>query len=94
MLISFFARILGSSAYLLAGNFYCGLTYYLLLCWTFGYKPDSLPDLRSFLGRYGHYLGLSACLVILYLVLLPPKMFVHFIDVGQGDAALFITPNK
>ena len=37
---------------------------------------------------------LIICIIVLILRIIPQKLQIHFIDVGQGDSSLIITPMK
>ena len=77
-----------------------GIGYYAVLMWVFGYHPSVLPSvmtLRSRLSRKKVVIGVVCCLVVTCAYLFVPsaeKMRVHYLDVGQGNAALIETPNK
>jgi len=90
------AAIPGAKLYMPSIGLIGGLIYYLLLAWVYGYKPGNMLSLREFIERWPApsavaLLGVVIC-AILYSVY-PRPMYVHFIDVGQGDCALIITPH-
>lgn len=92
------ASLPGGSLYLPSGGTVLGAVYYMaLFLWAGGYPRAHIAALwprcfsRKVLG------GLLFCLLAAGGFALwraaAPEMAVHFIDVGQGDAALFITPH-
>lgn len=77
-----------------------GISYYIVLLWLFGYHPQSVmsvSDVHSRLNkrRCG---AVVVCIALIGAVcmLIPAeeKMRVHYLDVGQGNAALIETPNE
>ena len=73
-----------------------GLCYYGVLVLMI-LPPDNRGIFFSYVGRYRYALGgtlitLLAALFFRYAVH-PDEMTVHFIDVGQGDCALVVTPH-
>lgn len=89
------AAIPGAKLYMPSIGLIGGTIYYLLLAWVYGYKPKNMLSLRELIQKWPRasaaaLLGTVIC-VILYSVY-PRPMYVHFIDVGQGDCALIITP--
>ena len=79
---------------------HAGLTgafaYYLLLLWFFGYLPQRIMSPAAVFCRWPYRTGaISAAVVLLWLgcFYFPRPLQVHFIDVGQGDATLIITPH-
>jgi competence protein ComEC len=89
------ATIPGSQVYLPPIGVAGGMLYYLLLVWLYGYQPRGAPTMVEAGRRWPR---LSVGIVTLIMVILvvyvgyPRPVYVHFIDVGQGDAALFTTP--
>lgn len=77
-----------------------GAGYYAILLWLFGYHPKILPPVTALWSRLTWQkvgIGAVCCLVIGCVYLMMPteeKMRVHYLDVGQGNAALIETPNK
>lgn len=74
----------------------CGLLYYVLVAWLYGYKPAAIPGAAECVRKWPKVtvtvsLGviLTGCVYYIY----PQPVAVHFIDVGQGDAALLVTPH-
>lgn len=77
-------------------GFFGSILYYGLLCWMYGYKPKNVLSLRETIKKWPQ----KSAVVVLFLVLCiisytvyPRPVSVHFIDVGQGDAALIVTPH-
>lgn len=72
------------------------IVYYVLLCWGYGYKPQRMLSLGETVKRWPQK---SAAVVLLFILCIivysvyPRPLSVHFIDVGQGDAALIVTPH-
>ena len=90
------ASIAGLQLYLPPFSVWAGGMYFFLLAWLAGYmvKIPSPAKLVSLWPRHT-----AAALVLLGALLigwtwLPRPAEVHFIDVGQGDAALIITPHR
>ncbi len=77
-----------------------GMGYYAILLWLFGYHPKAVPTAATLQSRLSwRRIGIGAvcCLIVGCIYLLVPmeeKMRVHYLDVGQGNAALIETPNK
>ncbi|MBO5244990.1 MAG: DNA internalization-related competence protein ComEC/Rec2 [Selenomonadales bacterium] len=77
-----------------------GVGYYIVLLWLFGYHPQVVPsvgDMRSRLNK--RWCGAAiVCITLVGAVCMvmpaEEKLRVHYIDVGQGNAALVETPNK
>lgn len=76
--------------------FWGGLLYFVLLFYAFGYRSAWLPA-PAVLWRRDRskvLLAVFACLVAAGIAWWwPQPTTVHFIDVGQGDATLLITPH-
>ena len=90
------ARLPGSQVYLpamgtlVSGLYYMGLSLFL--------QPAELRcRLQEWCRRHGRGLAVAAAGSLLafgsWSVLRPAELAVHFIDVGQGDAALVVTPH-
>lgn len=77
-----------------------GIGYYVVLLWLFGYHPSVLPSMASLWRKLSWQkvgIGLACCVIVVCAYLFAPfedKMRVHYLDVGQGNAALVETPNK
>lgn len=77
-----------------------GIGYYMVLFWLFGYHPRSVPTTAWLWSRLNwRRLGVAGiCLAVIVGVctFMPTeeKLRVHYLDVGQGNAALIETPNK
>lgn len=93
---SLLARLPGGAVYLPFGGAAVGAAYYLLLYGAVYLAKERPGALRSALRRYGRR-GAAAALALFVCVVLrsaqPGPLQVHFIDVGQGDAALCLTPH-
>ena len=90
------AMVPGAKLYLPPIGLSGGVIYYLLLAWVYGYKPHNMLSLREVIQKWPRatatvLLGIVTS-AILYSVY-PRSMYVHFIDVGQGDSALIVTPH-
>jgi competence protein ComEC len=77
---------------------FCFALYYFVLFWWAGlFSAERIPSLPVFMRRYA---GLMSVLLFCALglaawsILSPGKLEVHFIDVGQGDATLVLTPHR
>ncbi len=72
------------------------VAYYLLLFWLYGYFPQPvmlpLEIWRRWPGRVQVFSIVAALIWAAYLVY-PRPVIIHFIDVGQGDAAVITTPH-
>lgn len=90
------AAIPGLALYIPPFTLLAGILYYALLSWLAGYVP-SIPPLPVIVDRYPWYtsalIALTGAAVLLWSGS-PRQTEVHFIDVGQGDASLIITPNR
>ena len=95
----FFARLPGNTIPLPAFGLSYSFMYYGFLSWLFGYwticghSPTTFW--RNLISRpkASTFLGVTAILALLFVWQRPGPLQVHFIDVGQGDATLVITPN-
>ncbi|MBP2650737.1 MAG: comEC 2 [Firmicutes bacterium] len=73
-----------------------GAGYYLILAWIYGYLPPRVPTLLQVLARWPTKatVGVLAIIIGGFIYLYYPRpVAVHFIDVGQGDSSLIITPH-
>jgi len=90
------ASIPGAKLYMPAIGMIGGILYYVMVAWVYGYKPKNMLSLTQVLKKWpGQSAGFVLCmvLVILFYACYPKPVSVHFIDVGQGDATLIITPH-
>jgi competence protein ComEC len=86
-----FAKIYVSSIGMIGGVF-----YYVLLGWVYGYKPKNMVSLTEVIKRWPDKSAVIVLMLILSVIIYgvyPRPLTVHFIDVGQGDAALVVTPH-
>lgn len=70
--------------------------YYILLAWSYGYLPAWMQSPASMIKQWPYQAAgiiLAVCLLTGGLLGPQKPVAVHFIDVGQGDATLFITPH-
>jgi len=95
----FLARLPGNTIPLPAFGLSWSILYYGLLSWLFGYwkipghSPATCWRCLNSRPQLATFLGFTAILALLFVWLLPGPLQVHFIDVGQGDATLVITPH-
>jgi competence protein ComEC len=72
------------------------ILYYVLLLWAYGYQPQSMLSLAQAIKKWPQKIAAVVLLLILCIIVYsdyPRPLSVHFIDVGQGDAALIVTPH-
>lgn len=72
------------------------IVFYLLVAWMYGWRPFSVPGPKQFLVQWPKICMLIVVLLVGVFVFYrgyPQPLTVHFIDVGQGDASLIITPH-
>jgi competence protein ComEC len=94
-LAGWLAALPGSSIYLPTLGFAAGTVYYLALGWVYGFLPR-LPGPLAVWRRWPKPTAAAAALFIIAACVYayyPRPLSVHFIDVGQGDATLVVTPH-
>ena len=73
-----------------------GICYYILLVFICMPK-EYRTRIYSVFKEYRQAIGIACCVLLIsvffWRALLPNEMEVHFIDVGQGDCALVLTPH-
>lgn len=93
LLTSWLAALPMSSVYLPDAGLAGATGYYLILAWSCGWLPR-LPSPAAARRRPGRAAAVAALAVAALVIHLyyPRPLAVHFIDVGQGDATLVVTP--
>ncbi len=94
-LTALLAALPGAAVHLPAMGLAAGAVYYLCLAWVYGFVPG-LPEPPAMARRWPR--RTAAALVVLVVAFTvyaqyPRPLAVHFIDVGQGDATLIVTPH-
>ncbi len=96
----FLSRLPGGTLQLPAMGIAASAAYYALLLWACGFTEKWGPSplviwrqVRRHACAYGAA-GLLLAFGLSWFILRPGPLQVHFIDVGQGDATLIITPNR
>lgn len=72
------------------------IVYYIVVGWAYGYRTQKMMTITAMVKRWPQKSGIVVLLFILCIMVYsfyPRSFSVHFIDVGQGDAALIITPH-
>lgn len=97
----FIASLPGSKIYIPVMSWYIIIPYYaflIFLCTSTKQRDALLKYLTPLLsGKTKPYTGCFAAIIISvagFYLLSPSPLQVHFIDVGQGDSILVITPHK
>ncbi|MCE5286913.1 MAG: DNA internalization-related competence protein ComEC/Rec2 [Pelosinus sp.] len=93
---SLLATIPAGACYLPAASIWGGMVYYVILAWLYDYLPRRLISFREVWRRWPKRLaagGMLSLVILLSYVWYPKPLMVHFMDVGQGDAALITTPH-
>ena len=90
------SRLPCSQLFLPTFSWGAGLVYYFILA-AGAQKAERRVQAVRWCSQHWRTLGMGAagCLLLAggWLVSRPPEMAVHFMDVGQGDAALIVTPH-
>lgn len=95
-LTALLAAVPGGSVYLPAAGLWGGVLYYIGIAWLYGYLPAKVITFTEIWRRWPRRLALSflvLLITLLFYIWCPKPVMVHFIDVGQGDAALIVTPH-
>lgn len=95
MFTALLAAVPYSSVYIPSVGIMGSAVYYLLLAWFYGWRPLSMPGPGKIVRQHPRFSAIIAILIIGLMAVYtwyPHPLAVHFIDVGQGDATLIITP--
>lgn len=95
MLTALLAAVPCSSVYIPSIGLPGSTVYYLLLAWFFGWRPLSVPGPKRLVRQYPKICIITVFFVVALMaayIWYPRPLSVHFIDVGQGDATLIVTP--
>ena len=97
MLTALLAAVPYSSVYIPSIGMGGSVVYYLLLAWFYGWRPLSIPGPGQLARQRPRLCTITVSVIIGLMAVYtwyPRPLAVHFIDVGQGDAALIITPRS
>ncbi|MDR7867283.1 MAG: DNA internalization-related competence protein ComEC/Rec2 [Sporomusaceae bacterium] len=95
-LAAWLAAVPGATLHFPAMGLSVGTAYYLVLAWVYGLLPR-LPGPAAVWRRWPRRTAaVLAVLIVAYFgyAHYPRPVAVHFIDVGQGDATLIVTPHR
>lgn len=90
------AAVPGGNLYIPPIGLWGGLLYYILLAWVYGYKPKNMVSLTELIQKWPRQSAVFLFIIVIVMIadqIYPRPVYVHFIDVGQGDAALITTPH-
>ncbi|MDT8901981.1 DNA internalization-related competence protein ComEC/Rec2 [Anaeroselena agilis] len=95
-LAAWLSAVPGATLHFPAMGVAAGTAYYFVLAWAYGLLPR-LPGPAAIVRRWPRR---AAAVLALFIVVYfgyanyPRPLAVHFIDVGQGDATLIVTPHR
>ncbi|SMC93586.1 DNA internalization-related competence protein ComEC/Rec2 [Sporomusa malonica] len=95
MLTALLASVPYSSMYIPSVGITGSAAYYFVLAWVYGWRPLHMPGPGQLVEKWPRACSFTVFLFIgifLAITWYPRPLTVHFIDVGQGDATLVITP--
>ena len=91
------AAVPGAKLYIPSIGLAGGVVYYILLAWIYGYKPKNVLSLTELTQKWPRKSVMFLFSIVIYFFvysIYPRPVYIHFIDVGQGDAALIVTPHR